>query len=68
MRLKEKVTSFWKEEEGLGTLEILLIIAVLVTVAIVFREWIITWVNELFQGTHTDLQDTPIQPITPDDI
>lgn len=68
MRLMQSITSFWKEEEGLGTLEILLIIAVLVTVAIVFREWIITWVNDLFQGTHSDLQNTPTNPITPDDI
>lgn len=61
-------TKLWKEEDGLGTLEVLLIIAVLVAVAIVFREWIITWVNELFRSTNADLQETPIQPITPGDI
>ncbi|NQX63260.1 Flp1 family type IVb pilin [Paenibacillus qinlingensis] len=31
----------WKEEDGLGTLEILLIVAVLVAIAIIFRKWII---------------------------
>ena len=61
-------TKLWKEEDGLGTLGEVLIIAVLVAVAIVFREWIITWVNELFRSTNADLQETPIQPITPGDI
>ncbi|MFB5266966.1 Flp1 family type IVb pilin [Paenibacillus enshidis] len=31
---------FWKEEEGLGTLEMILIIAILIAVAIIFREQI----------------------------
>lgn len=59
-------SSLWKEEDGMGTLEVLLIIAVLVTIAIVFREWIISWVNDLFRATNSDLQNTPVQPITPD--
>ncbi|MCR8641575.1 hypothetical protein NV379_02795 [Paenibacillus sp. N1-5-1-14] len=32
---------FWNNEEGLGTLEILLIVAVLVAIAIIFRKWIV---------------------------
>ncbi|MFM9276816.1 Flp1 family type IVb pilin [Paenibacillus jiagnxiensis] len=31
---------FWKEEDGLGTLEMILIIAILIAVAIIFREQI----------------------------
>ncbi|GIQ68254.1 hypothetical protein DUZ99_04400 [Xylanibacillus composti] len=46
---------FWKEEDGLGTLEILLIIAVLVAIAIVFRKWIIEWVNTLFTNTQSEM-------------
>jgi Flp pilus assembly pilin Flp len=42
------IKSFWQDEEGLGTLEILLIVAVLVAIAIAFREYIISWVNKLF--------------------
>ncbi|MGO4275129.1 Flp1 family type IVb pilin, partial [Paenibacillus sp. TAF58] len=34
---------FWEDEEGLGTLEILLIVAVLVGIAIIFRKWIVSW-------------------------
>jgi Flp pilus assembly pilin Flp len=42
------IKSFWQDEEGLGTLEILLIVAVLIAIAIAFREYIINWINELF--------------------
>jgi Flp pilus assembly pilin Flp len=40
--------NFWQDEEGLGTLEILLIVAVLIAIAIAFREYIINWINKLF--------------------
>lgn len=39
-KLIEGLKSLWKEEDGLGTLEILLIVAVLVAIAIIFRKWI----------------------------
>ncbi|MDQ1909219.1 Flp1 family type IVb pilin [Paenibacillus sp. GD4] len=41
---------FWKEEDGLGTLEILLIVAVLLIIAIAFRKWIMKWVKALFDS------------------
>lgn len=47
----------WKEEDGLGTLEILLIVAVLVAVAIVFRKQIINWVTEIFSETDDQIQN-----------
>lgn len=39
---------FWKEEDGIGTLEIIMIVAVLVVVAIAFRKWIMKWLGDLF--------------------
>jgi Flp pilus assembly pilin Flp len=45
--VKESVVGFWKDEEGLGTLEILLIVAVLVAIAIVFRNYIIDFFNDI---------------------
>jgi hypothetical protein len=42
--------SFWKDEEGLGTLEMLLIAAVLVGIALMFRKKILAWVNEILNG------------------
>ncbi|CAM3524184.1 Flp1 family type IVb pilin [Marinicrinis lubricantis] len=51
----QKTKKLWKDEDGLGTLEILLILAVLVAIAIVFRKWIIEWVNELFGNAQDEM-------------
>lgn len=48
---------FWEEEEGLGTLEILLIIAVLIIIAIAFRKWIIQWIEGLFTSSNKEIID-----------
>ncbi|TBL80245.1 Flp1 family type IVb pilin [Paenibacillus thalictri] len=47
----------WKDEDGLGTLEILLIVAVLVIIAIMFRKWIIHYIEELFGQSNNELKD-----------
>jgi len=54
-RLGEKLQQFWHDEEGMSTLEILLIIAVIVIIAIAFRKWIIAWVNGLFKSVDTEI-------------
>lgn len=41
------VKRFWNDEEGLGTLEMILIIAVLIAVVLVFREEIVKVVKSL---------------------
>lgn len=46
-----------REEDGIGTLELLLIVAIVVALAIVFRKWIFSWVNELFEKTQEQLTD-----------
>ncbi|WP_074011340.1 Flp1 family type IVb pilin [Numidum massiliense] len=38
---------FWKDEEGLQTLEIMLIIAVIVVIALLFRSKIKEWIDHL---------------------
>lgn len=38
---------FWKDEEGLQTLEMMLIIAVIVVIALLFRKTILGWINSL---------------------
>ncbi len=49
--MMHKIRAFWSNEQGIGTLEIIIIIAVLVLVAFAFREWILQWVSDLFQQT-----------------
>lgn len=56
--MRKKIASFMRNEEGLGTLEMLLIIAVILVIAIAFRKWIMQWVNELFQRTNENVMDT----------
>lgn len=45
--MKKLLSRFWKEEEGMGTVEIVVIIAVLVAVALIFREQITGAVKSL---------------------
>jgi Flp pilus assembly pilin Flp len=54
-KLAQTVRGFWDEEDGLGTLEILLIVAVLVIIAIAFRKWIMKWVQSLFTSADTQI-------------
>ena len=42
-----KIKSFWQEEEGMGTVEILMIVGVLVAIAVIFRGAIKGWVEDL---------------------
>ncbi len=37
---------FWNEEDGMGTVEMVLIIAALVAIALLFRKAIIGFINE----------------------
>lgn len=46
-KLAQGIRSFWKEEEGLGTLEIILIIAVVIIIALLFKDWVIELVERL---------------------
>ncbi|WP_280772014.1 Flp1 family type IVb pilin [Salipaludibacillus daqingensis] len=48
---------FWNEEEGLQTLEIMLIIAVLVVIALMFRDQIMGWVQDLLDFGDDQIQD-----------
>ena len=44
------VKSFWQDESGLGTVEIVVILAVLVSIALIFRNQIITFVRDKLQA------------------
>lgn len=48
------VKGFFKEEEGMGTVEIVVIIAVLVTIAIIFRTAITGWVSSTVSSIFSD--------------
>ncbi|MDO4766391.1 MAG: Flp1 family type IVb pilin [Eubacteriales bacterium] len=46
----ESLKRFWYEEDGLGTIEIIIIIVVLLAMAIAFRNTIINLFNSLIKG------------------
>ncbi len=48
--LKNKVNAFWKEEDGLGTLELILIIGVIIIIALIFKDQIKTLVERLLKN------------------
>lgn len=55
MELK-KLGDFWKEEDGMGTVEVILIIVVLVGLVIIFKSQITKVVESIFKKitTQTD--------------
>jgi len=54
---KNKLTSFWRNEQGIGTLEVVLIIAVVVIIFIVFKDFIVGYVKKMVNGSENKLND-----------
>lgn len=52
--MKNLLARFWKEEDGMGTVEIVIIVSVLVAIALLFRDTITKFVKDtldhLFDG------------------
>ena len=44
------IKKFFMDEEGMGTVELVLIIAALVTVALIFRKYVISFVTNQMSG------------------
>lgn len=57
--LKTFFMDFWNDEEGLETIEILLILAVLITIALLFKERLTNWANSLFDEIGNKLPGSP---------
>ena len=55
---KLQAAKWLKDEEGIGTLEVILIVAVIVIIAVAFRKWIISWVQKLFDTSNDELMET----------
>lgn len=55
---RTKWKAFLWNDDGIGTLEIILIVAIIVIIAVAFRKWIIAWVEKLFQESNDELIET----------
>ena len=53
---------FWAEEDGIAVVEILLILAVLIVIAILFKNTIIEWVKAVLGDLFTDPGTTTAKP------
>lgn len=51
------VKGFLKDEDGMGTVEIVVIIAVLVTIALIFRKAITNWVKTTLESIFSGASD-----------
>lgn len=49
MMVKKRVKEFFMEEEGMGTVEMILIIVVLIGLVIIFKEQLNDLVNDIFK-------------------
>lgn len=52
--MKDMLARFIREEDGIGTVEIVVIIAVLVGIALIFRDAIIKFVTEIMKSVFAD--------------
>ena len=47
--MKDMMKRFWSEEEGFGTVELVILIGVLVAIALIFRKAVVKFVNQLIE-------------------
>lgn len=52
--MRESIYRFWKEEEGMGTVEIILIIVVLIGLVIIFKDQLRRLVQTIFEKITED--------------
>lgn len=52
--MRTAIRNFWKDESGMGTVEIILIIVVLIGLVIVFKKQINDLVTKIFKKITTD--------------
>ena len=49
MRIRAFWRDFWQDEDGMGVVEVILIIVVLIGLVIIFKDWITEVVNDIFE-------------------
>ncbi|WP_054956501.1 Flp1 family type IVb pilin [Paenibacillus dakarensis] len=55
--LRNGMRSFWKDEKGIGTLEMILIIVVILIIALFFKDELFKLVKRLFDNVNTKAND-----------
>ncbi|URN92738.1 MAG: multidrug transporter [Candidatus Pristimantibacillus lignocellulolyticus] len=55
--MKPRIQSFWRNEDGIGTLEVLLIIAVIVVIFLLFKDFIMSYVSKLISNSGSKMDE-----------
>jgi len=55
--IKPRIQSFWRNEDGIGTLEVLLIIAVIVVIFLLFKDFIMSYVGKLISNSGSKMDE-----------
>lgn len=55
--MMEKVKAFWQDEEGMGTLEVLIIVVVLISIALFFKSNIQSWVRDMTNSVNSETKN-----------
>lgn len=55
--MKHRIQSFWRNEDGIGTLEVLLIIAVIVVIFLLFKDFIMSYVSKLISNSGSKMDE-----------
>ena len=50
MSLKKQISAFWRDESGLSTVEIILILVVLIALVLIFKDEMIEIVESIFEN------------------
>lgn len=55
--IKNRMKRFWKDESGIGTLEMILILVVILIIALIFKDEITELVDKLFRSVNTKSEE-----------
>ncbi len=56
MSLKKQISAFWRDESGLSTVEIILILVVLIALVLIFKDEMIEIVESIFENINKKIK------------
>ena len=56
MSLKKQISAFWRDESGLSTVEIILILVVLFALVLIFKDEMIEIVERIFENINKKIK------------
>ena len=57
MKIKDEIRAFFSDEDGVGVIEVVLILVVLIGLVIIFKKQITTLLNNVFKEINTQSKE-----------